>query len=328
MPSTDKTTFTITTKVPTSFSIRIRKPHWAQNVQVSINGTLKKVLADKEGYIVLNKKWVNNDKIEFISPLHFYTELMPDNVNRKAVFYGPVLLAGVLGDKEPDPLDVPVFVTGETDAGKWIQPVPNQTLVFQTSSTVTAKPVQLIPFNTTANEHYTVYWDVFTPQQWTVQKKIYEAEKMKQQELEARTVDNIRIGEMQPERDHELVGEKTTTGDEHNRKWRMAADSGYFSFTMKVDPSANNTLVCTYWGMDNRGRIFDIYINDIKIATEDLNKYKSSKFYEITYPISLDLTKYKLTAKIKFVPKAQNSAGPLYDAKIVKGDVSGLIKSN
>jgi hypothetical protein len=69
-------------------------------------------------------------------------------------------------------------------------------------------------------------------------------------------------------------------------------------------------------------------VNDIKIATEDLNKYKGSKMYEIAYPISLDLTKYKLTAKIKFVPKAQNAAGPVYGVKIVKGDVSKLINSN
>ena len=328
LPSTDKTIFTITSKVPTSFAIRLRKPYWAEGVQVSINGKAQKVTADKEGYIVLNRKWINNDKIEFITPLHFYTESMPDNANRKAVFYGPVLLAGVLGDKEPEPSEIPVFVTAETDPGKWVVPAANRLLVFKTAATGNSKEVQLIPFNTTTDEHYTVYWDVFTPQQWTVQQKIYEADKQKQQQLEARTVDNLRIGEMQPERDHELIGEKTVTGDEHNRKWRMAEDSGYFSFTMKVDPSANNTLVCTYWGADNRGKAFDIYVNDVKIATEDLNKYKASKMYEITYPISLDLTKYKLTANIKFVPKAQNTAGPLYGAKIVKGDVSGLINSN
>jgi uncharacterized protein len=328
LPSTDKTVFRIAAKQPTSFAIRIRKPYWSESVQVSINGKLQKVMADKEGYIVLNRKWINNDKIEFITPLHFYTESMPDNVNRKAVFYGPVLLAGVLGDKEPEPSEIPVFVTAETDPGKWLVPEANKPLVFKTAATGNSKEVQLIPFNTTADEHYTVYWDVFTPQQWLDQQKVYEAEKRKQQELEARTVDNLRIGEMQPERDHELIGEKIITGDEHNRKWRMAEDSGYFSFTMKVDPTANNTLVCTYWGMDNRGRTFDIYVNDIKIATEDLNKYKASKFYEITYPIALDLTKYKLTARIKFVPKAHNSAGPLYGAKIVKGDVSSLINSN
>lgn len=328
LPAKDKTVFTITAKQPTAFAIRIRKPSWADGVEVSINGKVQKGIADKEGYIVLNKKWVNKDVIELITPLHFYTEAMPDNSNRKAVFYGPVLLAGVLGDKEPEPLEIPVFVSSETDPGKWLHAVENKSLVFTTAATGNSKEVQLIPFNTTANEHYTVYWDVFTPQQWAVQQKVYEADKQQQQVLEARTVDNLRIGEMQPERDHELVGDKTTTGEEHNRKWRMAADSGYFSFTIKVDPSANNSLVCTYWGMDNRDRIFDIYVNDNKIATEDLNKYKASKFYEVAYPISLDLTKYKLTAKIKFVPKANNAAGPLYQAKIVKGDVSGLIKSN
>jgi DUF1680 family protein len=327
LPSTDKTVFTISAKQPASFAIRLRKPYWAENVTVSINGKLQKVMADKEGYIVLNRKWINNDIIELITPLHFYTQSMPDNANRKAVFYGPVLLAGVLGEKEPDPSEIPVFVTAETDPGKWIKPAANHSLVFTTAATGNSKEVQLVPFNTTANEHYTVYWDVFTPQQWAVQQKVYEADKQKQQELEARTVDNLRIGEMQPERDHELTGEKTVTGDEHNRKWRTAEDSGYFSFTLKVDPSANNTLVCTYWGMDNRGRAFDIYVNDVKIASEDLNKYKASKFYEIAYPISLDITKYKLTAKIKFVPKPQNTAGPVYGAKIVKGDVSGLTHS-
>lgn len=328
LPSTDKTVFTITAKQPTSFAIRLRKPYWAKGVVVIINGRAQKVIGDKEGYLVLNRKWTNNDKIELITPLHFYTQSMPDNVNRKAVFYGPVLLAGLLGNKEPEPSEIPVFVTSETDPAKWITPVANQSLVFKTYATNNLKEVQLVPFNITADEHYTVYWDVFTPRQWAGQQKVYEAEKQKQQELEAKTIDNLRIGEMQPEMDHELVGEKTMTGDEHNRKWRMAEDSGYFSFTMKIDPSANNTLVCTYWGMDNRGRVFDIYINDTKIATEDLNKYKASKIYEITYPISLDLTKYKLTAKIKFVPKAHNSAGPLYGAKIVRGDVSGLINSN
>ncbi|MEO5891336.1 MAG: beta-L-arabinofuranosidase domain-containing protein [Ferruginibacter sp.] len=328
LPSSDKTIFTITSKGSTSFALRIRKPHWAENIRVTVNGTLQKVAADKEGYIVLNRKWANNDKIEFITPLNFYTESMPDNVNRKAVFYGPVLLAGILGDKEPDPLDVPVFVTNETNANKWVKQVGTDSLSFQTTQVGTPKDVTLIPFNRTADEHYTVYWDVFTPQQWAVQQKIYEANKKQQQELDARTVDNLRIGEMQPERDHEVTAEKSVTGDEHNKKWRMAEDSGFISFTMKVDPTAINTLVCTYWGMDNRGRTFDIFVNDVKIATEDLNKYKGSKFYDITYPISTEITKYKLTAKIKFVPKKFNSAGPIYGVKIIKGDVSSLINKN
>ena len=327
LPSTDQSTFTITTAMPISFALRLRKPHWVKNVTVKVNDVLQSISVDKDGYIVLNRKWKNNDQIKFITPLNFYTQAMPDNPNRKAVFYGPVLLAGILGDKEPEPLDIPVFVTNEKDVNKWLKPVTGNSLVFQTNN-VTTRDVKLIPFNQTADEHYTVYWDVFTPQDWAVQQKNYEAEKQKQKELEAHTVDVLRIGEMQPEREHELVGDKTITGNDHNRKWRMAGEGGYFSFNMKLDPSAVNTLVCTYWGMDNRDRIFDIYMNDTKIATEDLNKYKGSKFYEIAYPIPQELTKYKLTATIKFVPAKNNSAGPVYGVKMVKGDVSGLINSN
>src|SRR4029078_4202384 len=108
-------------------------------------------------------------------------------------------------------------------------------------------------------------WDVFTPEEWKAQQKTYEEKKRKQNELEAHTIDFLHMGEMQPERDHELTGEKLSTGEEHNRKWRLAGDSGYLTFNMKLDPSAINTIVLTYWGMDNRGRAFDIYINDIKI---------------------------------------------------------------
>ncbi|MDZ7605501.1 MAG: glycoside hydrolase family 127 protein [Cyclobacteriaceae bacterium] len=328
LPADDKTIFTISAKKPTVFAFRIRKPHWADNVQVSINGTAQKVVADAEGYIVLNRKWKNNDKIEVITPLHFYTESLPDNANRRAVFYGPVLLAGVLGNKEPEPSEVPVFVTSETDASKWLNPVTDHSLVFQSLSTVPSKDVELIPFYRTADEHYTVYWDVFTPDQWIEQQKMYEADKQKQQALQLMTVDNLRIGEMQPERDHEVIGEKTVVGDDHNRKWRMAEDGGYISFIMKTDPEQMNTLVCSYWGMDNRGRKFDIYADGILIATEDLNKYKASKFYEITYHVPAEITRDKTSVTIKLVPQKNNSAGPLYGAKMVKGDVSGLIDSN
>ncbi len=162
-------------------------------------------------------------------------------------------------------------------------------------------------------------------EQWVAQKKIYEEEKQRKKELELHTVDELRIGEMQPERDHNLVAERTFTGDDHNRKWRTAEDSGYISFEMKIDPSEKNTLLCTYWGMDNRGRNFDIYVNDIKIASEDLNKFKSSKFYEIAYSIPQEITSNKTSTVIKFVPKPHNTAGPIYGAKIVKGDVSGLL---
>ena len=121
--------------------------------------------------------------------------------------------------------------------------------------------------------------------------------------MEDKTVDILRVGEMQPERDHDFTSDKSITGDSRGRKWRLARDSGYFSFKMKVESSGTNSLVCTYWGMDNRNRTFDILVDDVKVATEDLSKFRMNKFYEVGYAIPRELTLSKTNVIVKFVPK-------------------------
>lgn len=319
LPESDKTTLMVTTVKPVQAAIRIRKPNWAGNTSISINGKKQPLTADAQGYFVLNRKWKNNDKIEFTMPENVYTEAMPDNPNRRAVFYGPVLLAGILGNTEPDPLKgVPVFVTNETDPNKWLQMVDKKQLSFNAANIAKPTEVKLIPFNQTKNEYYSVYWDVFTPASWAVQQKAYDEQRKKQQELEARTTDILRIGEMQPERDHNFSGENAITGEDHQKKWRSTENGGYLQYEMKVDANSQNTLINTYWGMDNRGRIFDIIIDNIKLSTEDLNQYKESRFYDISYIIPIELTKGKQKVTVKLLPKKDNSAGPVYGSRMVK----------
>lgn len=326
IPSTKKTLFSITGSSKKSFALKLRKPSWAKEVRVTLNGVNQNVSVGPDGYISLNRKWKDGDKIEFIPSLNFYTQSMPDNPNRRAVFYGPVLLAGVLGDKEPEPSEIPVFVTSQQDINQWIQPVATDSLAFATNGVGTPKEVALIPFNQTRNEYYTVYWDVFTPDEWAVKQKQYEQERANARKLEESTVDILRMGEMQPERDHDFTGEKIFAGDSHNSKFRSTRDGGFFTFKMKTDPTQNNTLICTYWGMDNRGRVFDIFVNDTLLATEDLNKYKESRFYQILYAVPRSLTENKQEVLIRFIPKPNNSAGPVYNVRITRGDVTGLIK--
>ncbi|MDN5289414.1 MAG: glycoside hydrolase family protein [Mucilaginibacter sp.] len=319
LPAADHITFTVSTAKSATFAIRIRKPKWTNNASISINGKKQEVTADEQGYLVLNRKWKNNDKIEFTTPENIYTEAMPDNANRRAIFYGPVLLAGILGNTEPDPLKgVPVFVTNETDPNQWLQMVDKSQLDFRTVNISKPEEVKLIPFNQTKNEYYSVYWDVFTPETWAVQQKAYDEQRKKQQELEERTMDILRIGEMQPERDHNFSGENAITGEDHQKKWRSTENGGYLLYEMKVDANAQNTLINTYWGMDNRGRTFDILVDGVKLATEDLNQYKESRFYDINYVIPIELTKGKQKITIKLLPKKDNSAGPVYGSRMVK----------
>jgi DUF1680 family protein len=319
LPQSDKVTFTIGVTKPIKFAIRIRQPKWTTGSVLKVNGKTLQVSKDSTGYLVVNRTWKNNDLIEFTVPESIYTESMPDNASRRALFYGPVLLAGVLGDTEPDPLKgVPVFVTSETDPNKWLQMVDKSQLGFRTANIAQPADVKLIPFNQTKNEYYSVYWDVFSPDAWVVQQKAYDEARKKARELEARTTDILRVGEMQPERDHNFTGEKIITGEDHQRKWRSTNEGGFITFDMKTDANEKNTLINSYWGMDNRGRVFDILIDNVKLTTEDLNKYKESRFYDISYEIPIELTKGKNKVSIKLLPKQGNSAGPVYGIRMVK----------
>ncbi len=315
LPASDQIAFTINTKKATRFPLRLRKPRWVQpGMQLTVNGEVQSaVTPGADGYITLDRTWKDGDKVVLSLPMNIYTEAMPDNPSRIALFYGPVVLAGVLGNTEPDPVTgIPVLVTDKQDPSAWVQADAQKPLVFHTRETGQPNDVTLVPFNTIQKEYYSVYWDAFTPQTWAVQQEKYAAEKRRQQQIENSTVDMLRVGEMQPERDHHFASESATTGEEHGRKWRATGEEGNMSFTMKVDGNAANLLLCNYWGMDNRYRKFDILVDGEKIATEDLNKYKASRFYEIVYAIPANLTKGKQQVTVTMKAGPHNSAGPVY----------------
>ena len=319
LPQGDQTTLTLKLTKASTFSIRVRKPKWSTETTIAVNGELQKITPDQTGYYVITRKWKNEDKISYVTPEKLYTEAMPDNADRRAVFFGPVLLAGVLGTKEPDPIKgVPVFVSDNKDPKEWLNVMNQAELKFQTKNIAQPQDVTMIPFYQTKNQFYSVYWDVFTPEKWAVQQKIYDEQKRKQKELEDKTLDVFRFGEMQPERDHNFTAAKESMGEEHGSKWRMAGEEGFIQFEVKVDPNAQNTIIASYWGMDNRGRNFDILVDNVNIATEDLNRYKESRFYEISYKIPFELSKGKTKVTVKLSPKAKNSAGPVYSIRVIK----------
>ena len=77
-------------------------------------------------FIMLERKWKAGDRIELNIPMNLYTKEMPDNADRRAVFYGPTLLAGALGEKEIEPIrGVPVFVSPDKQVCTLLRPTPD-----------------------------------------------------------------------------------------------------------------------------------------------------------------------------------------------------------
>ena len=308
----------------------IRKPSWSKGkVRYFMNGRENfniKSYEDKfefdkiEGYIPLRVTMKKNDKLEIRFNMNLYTEAMPDNPNRIAFKYGPIVLAGQLGKQMPDPVyGTPVLLTDNKNINDWIKPA-SQTLEFEMKGIGKPFDVKLIPFYKTYDQYYSVYWDYFTNADWTSRQAEYEAEKKKAKEIEERTIDNLRVGEMQPERDHKLVAtERSYVSDAFGRKGREARGNNNFSFEMKVDETVKNSLLLTYIG-DDKGRKFDILIDGVKLTTVDWDGGKTGKFYDIEYPIPAEMINGKSKITIKIDAPYNKTAGRVFGAIIIKSE--------
>src|SRR5688500_10165594 len=289
-PESDTVLITIKNRKPANLVLRMRYPAWAdRGVDVSINGRRQNVNAKPGSFIELRRRWKNGDRIALKIPMSLRLETMPDNPQRAAILYGPTVLAGELGPENESAVNglmlAPALITENKPLTDWVKPVSSEPNTFQTAGVGKPRDVSLYPFYRMHHRRYSVYWDLFTPQQWVLREADYKAELERARELEARTIDFAQPGEMQPEREHNMQGERTEAGEHGGRKWRHARDGGWVSFDLKVLPEQPVSLVSTYWGSETGPRSFDILIDGVKIAAQSLHNDKPGKFFEVTYAI-------------------------------------------
>jgi DUF1680 family protein len=301
------------------FTVKVRQPGWAKSdLKFSVNGKVSTAIRNQNGYWEITRLWSAGDVISFEVPISLRSESMPDNPNRIALLYGPIVLAGQLGKEMPDPVfGTTVLLTDDKNVTDWT--TRNSTLLeFKTNHVARPSDVTLVPFYETFEQYYNVYWDFFTPADWKNRQQEYEAEKKRQVEIERRTIDNVRIGEMQPERDHNLkASERSYVSDALGRMGREARSSGYFSFDMKVKPGVSNNLLCTYIG-DDKDRIFDLQINGTVIATVDWKGSTVGRFFDVEYPIPEELIKGKEKVEVKVLANHDKTAGRIFGCRTVK----------
>lgn len=315
-PYGDEVTISIQLVKTKKTKVRIRKPLWAANPTVMVN---QKLIAPPEeaGYWVIDRTWKKGDVINLKLPMNLYTETMPDNPNRLAIKYGPLVLAGDLGATKPDPAKgIPVLVNEYKPVSNWIQSTDKH-LIFQTTGLVSASGIEFKPLYGFTDNYYSVYWDQFTTHTWAQQQAAYEAEQQRLRELEARTIDVLRFGEMQPERDHNVKGEHTQVGEANDRTYREADEHGWFSFEMKVNPETENTLMFTYWGSERGRKMFDIWVDGEKIGTQELNNNDAGKFFDVTYTLTPDKLKDKQLVTVKLIALPGKRVGAVYTARII-----------
>jgi len=95
-PEVASTALTVTAQSPVKFSLRIRKPYWAAELPIAVNGKPAAGTA-ANGYMTLDREWRSGDRIGVKLPMHFHATPLPGNPRLEAMMYGPLVLAGLMG---------------------------------------------------------------------------------------------------------------------------------------------------------------------------------------------------------------------------------------
>lgn len=322
-PEEQETSFTVSVPRATGFTLTLRYPAWADGgMVIRINGKPQPVKGKPGSFIRLERTWLDGDRIEIRFPFRPRLEPMPDDADRVALCYGPLVLAGDLGPaadtlatREPD--HVPVLLSALRDPQAWLEAVPGEANTFRTKGIGRPRDVVFRPFYRIYDRNYSVYFDLLDEEKWAARQAALQSERERRAALEAMTYDFFQPGDASWEKEHDFSGEMSTVLDFKGRKARSAERGGWFSFNLKVRPFTPMTLVVDYWGGFTGSKTFDILIDGTHIATENISNKLDGSFLDISYPIPPELTAGKEAVEIRFSPKEGHRAGPVFGARTI-----------
>lgn len=321
-PVEQQSVFEFKCENPVKLTLQVRYPSWAKNgFEIKVNNSLKKFFSQPGSFIPIERIWKTGDKVEINIPFSLRLESMPDDSNRVAVMYGPLVLAGDLGpisdSASKDGMYVPVMMTDNRNPSAWMKPVEGKPNTFITFNTGRPRDIELKPFYTTYNRRYSVYWDLFTEKEWEARKAEYSSEQQRIKRLKEAEIDFVQPGEMQPERIHNFKGEKSSAG---SFKERTSRDSrgGWFSFDLKTIADSPTALVVDYWGGFPGAKTFDIFVNNKIIATENISNKKEGQFISVQYDIPEAVSKSKPKITVRFQAHEGNMAGPVFGVRTIR----------
>src|SRR5207237_8192968 len=102
-------------------------------------------------------------------------------------------------------------------------------------------------------------------------------------------------------------GGNATEGLFEGRKAREAR-GGWFSYELKIAGDAPVTLAATYRGSEGRRRVFDVLVDDQKIATESL-EYHPTEELDKEYRVPDAITRGKDRLTVTFQAQRATTAG-------------------
>lgn len=336
-PQEQTMSLVITAAPADALTIHVRHPSWlgTEHLAVSINGNAVEPAPSMNGFAELTRVWKPGDRIEVALPMGLRVVRGKHTADWISIFNGPILLAGELGDeglKREDfigrytpinamtPMSKAPLLVVANDAQilERIVPLPGRPGVFQTKDLVKPEDVILSPFYDLHFQRYAIYWQTSDESGWEKRREMVAAAERQELELDARTVDQVRVGEQQSEIDHDMRSERSSSNiGPEGRRLRAGQDGGWFSYRMKVPADGVNAAVrLEFWGHDN-GPVFDLLVDGNVIASPQAEAKGSEGSYGVEYPVPDALLKSGETVTVRMQARNGAATSAIYGLRIV-----------
>jgi len=297
---------------PRTFTLALRIPAWAKRHTVLVNGSPQPAGTDK-GYVLLRRRWKAGDVVRLSLPLDLRLEAAAGNDRMVALLRGPMVLAADLGASDKPFNGLAPALVGADILGSFAEQDKGKA-VYRSVGSGRPGDMKFTPFFTQYERRSAVYFNAYSDAEWGASELAFRKEEARLKDLAERSVDVMHLGEMQPERDHDLQSEISYPVSYRGRNGRDARSGGYFSFHMKCAEGAL-VLQASYWG-EERNRDFHISVDGERIARVKLDGSHPGVFIDEEYPVPEYLTKGKARILLRFEPATGFTAGPVFGVRL------------
>ena len=325
-----------------TFPVFVRYPDWVKPgaFQVQVNGKPVEIVTGPGSYVTIDRKWKKGDVIDVTFPMHNSVKYLPNVPKYVALMHGPILLGMKTGTEDLAhliaddsrfgqyasgaklPLDgAPILIDDHIDRiAEHLKPVAGKPLHY-TLDVKMENPIrnELQPFFEIHDARYMMYWLTLSEQGYKDYLEGLARAEKERQELEARTIDKVQPGEQQPETDHKMETNGSSTGNTNDVFFRDARNGRFFSYLMKTDGRTDLSLRLQFWGVGEwKTHEFDIFVDEeLLTSVNNTGKYRISEFKYETFPIPASMLEGKEQIRVKFVAKPGKQVGEIYGVRLV-----------
>jgi DUF1680 family protein len=314
-PFEERVTLRIEQAPRRALALALRLPGWCAAPALRVNGE-PAAITPQAGYARLTRRWRAGDVVELDLPMRVRVEPTPDDPRMVAYLNGPVVLAADLGPAgEPFDGQAPALVSA--DPARALVPQDPEQHRFRLDG---ARPeaLPMVPFFRQYDRRSAVYFPIFSEAQWAAEEAGFMAAQREQAAIEARTVDVLHLGEMQPERDHGFASNHSDLLSWGGRSGRQAwwGVGNYIEFTLAVRPGPM-VLQALYWG-EEVDKNFAILVEGEEIAVERRAAEPVKEFVAVEYPVPERLVAGKSAVKVRFETKGSDA--PVYEVRMLEAE--------